>query len=135
VSDQPTPPAGPEPEWMNEARAMHGLPPEEPAKPGPVDSSDPAAVKAAQRAARLDARKIADTVAGMMENASVRTWMYRLLENCRAFTAHDFPLGAGIDPLQLARHAAHREVCQFITADIMAACPDLYVVMIRENAG
>jgi hypothetical protein len=113
---------------------MHGLDPLREAVPVAPDSSDPAVVKAAQRAARLDARKIAATVAGMMESPEVRTWMYRLLENCRAFTAHDFPFGERIDPLQLARHTAHREVTQFLTADIMAACPELYVLMLKENA-
>lgn len=122
------------PEWDAEARQMHGVEPLAPGPGKPPDSSDPAVVKAAQRAARLDARKVAATVAGMMENAEVRTWMYRLLENCRAFTAHDFPLAAPLDPFQLARHAAHREICQFVTADIMAACPDLYVLMLKENA-
>lgn len=124
----------PLPEWLDDARAMHGLGPvEKPDKP-PADSSDPAVVKAAQRAARMDARRLAGTVAEMMAVAEVRTWMYRLLENCRAFTPHDFPFGASIDPLQLARHAAHREIAQFVTADIMAATPELYVTMLKENA-
>jgi hypothetical protein len=122
------------PEWDNDARAMHGLEPLAVPDPAAPDSSDPVAVKAAQRAARMDARKIANTVAGMMEIADVRTWIYRLLENCRAFTSHDVPYGERIDGLQLARNAAHREVCQFVTADIMAACPELYVQMLKENA-
>ena len=130
----PVPEGEPEPEWLNDARAMHGLEPLEAPKAPAVDSSDPAVIKAAQRAARLDARKMANTVYAMMENDQVRAWMYRLLENCRAFMVHDFPLGGPIDPLQLARQAAHREVAQFLTADIMAACPQLYVAMLKENA-
>ena len=124
----------PAPAWDAEARAMHGMPPLAEDPPRPPDSSDPANVKAAQRAARLDALKMAGIVAAMMETAEVRTWMYRLLENCRAFAPHDFPFGQHIDPLQLARHAAHREIAQFLTADIMAASPEGYVLMLRENA-
>jgi hypothetical protein len=124
----------PVPGWLDEARAMHGLPPGEKIVPAPPDSSDPAVIKAAQRAARLDARKLSATVHGMMESPEVRTWMYRLLENCRAFTSHDFPFGQTIDSLGLARNAAHREVTQFLTADILASCPDLYVLMLRENS-
>jgi hypothetical protein len=134
VSDRPDGVPEPVPDWLNDARALHGLPPlEVPGAPA-TDSSDPAVIKAAQRAARMDARKIANTVREMMGVPEVRTWMYRLLENCRAFTPHDFPFGTSVDPLQLARHAAHREVCQFLTADIMAACPELYVAMLKENA-
>lgn len=123
----------PIPTWDNEAREMHGLAPIRRETKPPQDSSDPAVIKAAQRAQRLDARKIAHTVAGMMEAPEVRTWMYRLLENCRAFERHDFPPGLD-SAIGLARNAAHREMCQFITADIMAACPELYVVMLKENA-
>lgn len=122
----------PIPEWDNDARVMHGLPPLRAPDKAVVDSSDPAVIKAAQRAQRLDTRRIAATVAGMMESPEVRVWMYRLLENCRAFTAHDFPPVAGA--IALARNAAHREICQFVTADIMAACPELYVMMLKENA-
>jgi hypothetical protein len=134
VTDTPEPIEDQPPAWANDARQMHGLDPIQPgAKPAP-DSSDPAVIKAAQRAARLDQRKLLATTAGMMESPEVRTWMYRLLERYRAFTLHDFPTSLPLDPLQLARHAAHREVSQFVTADIMAACPDLYVLMLKENA-
>ena len=120
---------------MAEARQMHGIAAQAaPPKPS-EDSSDPAVIKAKQRAARMDARRMAAIVGGMMESPEVRTWMYRLLENTRAFMPNDFPLGAPVDPWQLTRNAAHREIAQFLTADIMAACPDLYVTMLRENAG
>jgi hypothetical protein len=122
------------PEWLAEARALHGLPVGEPVRPSLADSSDPATIRTAQRAARLDAKRQSATIAGMMENADVRAWMYRLLQSCRAFAAHDFPGGVPLDALQLARQAAHREVAQMLTAGIMAACPDLFVLMLRENA-
>ena len=124
----------PAPDWLNDARAMHGLAEEAAPKRPVLDSSDPAVVKAAQREKRMESRALAATVGGMMESADVRTWMYRLLENCRAFAPHDFPFGVMIDPLQLARHAAHRELAQFVTADILAASPELYVTMLKENA-
>ncbi len=123
------------PAWLNDARVLHGMAPlagaEKPA--AGADSSDPAAIKAAQRAARLDARKVAATVGGMMESPEVRAWIYRLLEHCRAFTSHDFPAGMRVDGFGLARNAGLREVAQFVTADIMAAAPELYVTMLKEN--
>lgn len=130
--DSPQPDAIPE--WDNEAREMHGMVPVRREAPPKIDSSDPAVIRAAQRKARLRARRIAATIGGMMDNPDVRMWMYRLLENCRAFAAHDFPAGVPLDALGLARNAAHREIGQFVTADIMAACPDSYMVMMKENA-
>jgi hypothetical protein len=129
LSEQP-------PEWLDDARAMHGLPAaEKPNRPPGPDSSDPAVVKAAQRAARLEARRLGATIGGMMESPDVRAWMYRLLQNCRAFAPSDFPPGARIDGFFLSRNAGQREIAQFITADIMAACPELYFEMLKENAG
>lgn len=130
IERAPDPPA-----WLPDARAMHGLPAEEPpVKSTAPDSSDPAVIKAAQRKARMDRRAMLATIGGMMESGDVRSWMYSLLETCRAFTSSDFPSGSSVDPYQLARNAAHREVGQFLIGDIMAACPDLFVVMVKENA-
>lgn len=115
---------------------MHGLPALAEGEKPPPDSSDPDEVRKQQRAARLQARKMAATIAGMMENEQVRAWMYRLLSTCRAFERCDFPPTTyQIDALGLARFAAHREIAQFLTAEIMAACPELYLTMLRECAG
>jgi hypothetical protein len=110
---------------------MHGLPAlaPEPVRP---DASDPEQAKAARRQQRLDARTIATTVHEMMGVQEVRAVVYRWLSVCGAFRAHDFPYGVAIDPLQLARNAAHREVAQAITADLLGAAPNEYLLMLKE---
>jgi len=120
------------PDWLNDARAMHGLPALDKPKPAPVDASDPKQIKAAQRAARIDARQMAATLAAMMEQPQVRAWMYRLLVTCGAFRANDFPT-VPIDPLQLARNAAHREIAQSLIADILGCAPEAYLAMLKEH--
>jgi hypothetical protein len=122
-------------DWQNEARAMHGLPPltAEETPPAP-DASDPAQVEAARRDRRMADRTIATTVHEMMAVREVRAVIYRWLAAARAFEAHDFPFGVAIDPLQLARNAAHREVAQAMTADLLGSAPDEYLKMLKENA-
>lgn len=111
---------------------MHGLPQLEDEPPPAPDASDPEQVAAARRAARLDARSIAVTIHEMMQLQEVRAVVYRWLDACGAFRAHDFPFGPSIDPLALARNTAHREIAQAITADLMGAAPDEYLKMLRE---
>lgn len=119
-------------EWLDEARAMHGMPALEQPEAQPADASDPEQAKAARREQRLAERTIATTIHEMMGLKEVRAVVYRWLDNCRAFSAHDFPYGATIDPLQLARNAAHREVAQAITADLLGAAPEQYLLMLKE---
>jgi hypothetical protein len=121
-------------EWLAEARAMHGIPALEPAESPPADASDPEQIKAARREQRLAKRTIATTIHEMMQLKEVRAVVYRWLDSCGAFRDHDFPFGASIDPLQLARNAAHREVAQAITADLLGSAPEQYLLMLKEAA-
>lgn len=121
-----------EPSWVNDAREMHGLPPLESAAAPASDASDPEAARAAQRDQRIVERSVSVTIHEMMQLKEVRGVVYRWLDACRAFAAHDFPFGASIDPLQLARNAAHREVAQFILSDLHRSAPEQYLTMLRE---
>jgi ribosome-interacting GTPase 1 len=130
-------PAEPDPDWIAEARMMHGLPVLQP-DPRVIrqrDASDPEAIAEARRKQRLAERTIATTIHEMMQLREVRAVIYRWLAVTRAFEAHDFPFGATIDPLQLARNAAHREVAQFILADLHRSAPNEYLLMLKEASG
>jgi len=119
--------------WIDEARAMHGIPViDEKTDPKP-DASDPASGRRAARTQRVAERSVATTIAEMMSVIEVRAVIYRWLWAMRAFEAHDFPFGQAIDPLQLARNAAHREIAQFILADLHRSAPEQYLAMLREN--
>jgi hypothetical protein len=113
---------------------MHGIEPVEVSDGVPPDASDPERIKAARREQRLAERSIAGTIHEMMKVQEIRAVVYRWLEACGAFRAHDFPYGAQIDPLQLARNAAHREMAQFILADLHGAAPQEYLLMLKEAA-
>ena len=118
---------------MAEVRAMHGIAAVEDAGAATVpDASDPEQIRAARRDQRLAERSVAATIHEMMQVSEVRAVIYRWLDACRAFSAHDFPYGAAIDPLQLARNAAHREVAQKITADLLGSAPEQYLLMLKE---
>jgi ribosome-interacting GTPase 1 len=112
---------------------MHGLPAlDVPDEVKPADVSDPEQAKTARREQRVAERGIGVTIHEMMQLREVRAVVYRWLEVTRAFAAHDFPFGASIDPLQLARNAAHREVAQFILADLHRSAPEQYLLMLKE---
>jgi ribosome-interacting GTPase 1 len=112
---------------------MHGLPALDQDKIEAPDASNPEQARAVARDLRLAERSVASTIHEMMQLREVRAVVYRWLEACRAFAAHDFPYGAAIDPLQLARNAAHREVAQFILADLHRSAPEQYLIMLKEN--
>lgn len=118
--------------WENEARAMHGLPPLDGTETKPPDASDPEQAREAARNNRLAERSIGATIAEMMGVKEVRAVVYRWLDAARAFAPHDFPYGTQIDPLQLARNAAHRELAQFILADLHRSAPNQYLTMLQE---
>lgn len=117
-----------EQEVRNVERIMHGL--------APVEVEAEPEVKRLQDAEqkqRFAERTQANTIAEMMKVQDVRAVVYRWLAACRAFERHDFPYGNRMDFGQLARNAAHREIAQFILADLHRACPELYLTMLREN--
>lgn len=111
-----------DPELLREVARMHGVPEPE------ID--DPLAKARRKRAE--EAHKRSTTIAEMMKVAEIRAVIHGWLDACGAFRMHDFPSGP-CDFGVLARLAAHREVAQLITRDLLAACPDLYLVMLREN--
>ncbi|MGD0107278.1 MAG: hypothetical protein ABSC06_25050 [Rhodopila sp.] len=120
------------PAWLAEAAAAHGVASPDPAEQPQPDVSDPELIKVKRRGQRLAERSTAATIHEMMQLPEVRAVVYRWLNACRAFAAHDFPHGVSIDPLQLARNAAHREMAQFILADLHRSAPRQYLLMLKE---
>ncbi len=112
---------------------MHGIPAVEEKVDLKPDASNPADGRRKTRQQRVAERSAAATIAEMMAVPEVRAVIYRWLWAMRAFEAHDFPFGQAIDPLQLARNAAHREIAQFILADLHRSAPEAYLKMLREN--
>jgi hypothetical protein len=119
---------------LNFARAIHGLPPLK-GKDAPTDASERASIKDAAKKAERAERARLDTLRGMMDVKEARGWIYWLMSMTRTFEPHDFSAAAQIDPLALARNAGLRELSQTLLRDMHRACPDQYLLMLRENQG
>ena len=94
----------------------------------PFDASDPAHIRKAAKAAKADAAQRLEIVRGIMSLPSGRAWMHDWLQSCNIF-ATTFTGNA----LQSAFNEGRRSIGLRMLAEIMQACPDQYVQMMREE--
>src|SRR6266702_1556336 len=92
------------------------------------DASNRKDVRKAEKAARQQERTRQDIIKGIMSVAGGRSWMLDILESC-----HVFASSFSIDSSRMAFSEGERNVGLQLLNDIMAACPDQYVVMMRER--
>jgi hypothetical protein len=92
------------------------------------DASNRRDVKAAEKQARLAEQQRREIVTGIMSVVPGRSWMCDILENCHIFATSFSDVG-----LRMAFMEGQREVGIRLLTDIMAACPDHYVLMMRER--
>jgi hypothetical protein len=87
-------------------------------------------VRQAARAARVADRQQREFVTNLMSNIAGRAWLFSLLEACHVFaTSHT------ANALNTAFAEGERNIGLLILNDVMAACPDQYVVMMKEANG
>jgi hypothetical protein len=91
------------------------------------DASDRSHVKDAERSARVSARERQQIVIAIMGQMGSRAWMHELLVNCHIFA----PSFTG-EALTSAFNEGQRNIGLILMADIMSACPNLYVTMMEE---
>jgi hypothetical protein len=91
------------------------------------DASDPAQVADRKTAAGRRAKAFKDVVTGLMATASGRAWMCDLLEQC-----HIFQTSFAGDSMRLAFNEGERNVGLRLLAQVMAASPDAWVLMMKE---
>ena len=96
----------------------------------PYDASNRRDVKALERQAKLADQQRKEIVNGIMSVEPGRRWMCDLLETCHIF-ATSF---SDVD-LRMAFMEGQREIGLRLLMDIMGACPDQYVTMMRERNG
>jgi hypothetical protein len=94
----------------------------------PYDASNRRDVKAAEKQARLAEQQRREIVSGIMSVAPGRSWMCDLLEHCHIFHTSYNDIG-----LRMSFMEGQREVGIRLLSDIMGACPDQYVLMMRER--
>jgi hypothetical protein len=94
----------------------------------PYDASNRKDVRAAEKQAKLAEQQRREIVTGIMSVAPGRSWMCDLLEHCHIFHTSYNDL-----PHRMAFMEGQREVGIRLLSDIMSACPDHYVLMMRER--
>jgi hypothetical protein len=94
----------------------------------PYDASNRRDVKAAEKQAKLHEQQRKEIVTGIMSVAPGRSWMCDILESCHIFATSYNDVG-----LRMAFMEGQREVGIRLLTDIMGACPDSYVLMMRER--
>jgi hypothetical protein len=85
-------------------------------------------VKAAEKAAKVADQQRKEVVNGIMSVAPGRSWICDILESCHIFATSFSDRG-----LRMAFMEGQREVGIRLLTDIMGACPDQYITMMRER--
>jgi len=84
-------------------------------------------VRQAAKVARIADRQQREFITNLMSAVAGRAWLFSLLEACHVFaTSHT------ANALNTAFAEGERNIGLLILNDVMAACPDQYVVMMRE---
>jgi hypothetical protein len=94
----------------------------------PYDAGNRKDVRAAEKQAKLAEQQRREIVTGIMSVAPGRSWMCDILESC-----HIFATSYNDIPGRMAFMEGQREVGIRLLTDIMGACPDQYVLMMRER--
>src|SRR5882672_4979519 len=94
----------------------------------PYDAGNRRDVRAAEKQAKLVEQQRREIVTGIMSVAPGRSWMCDILESCHIFATSFSDVG-----LRMAFMEGQREVGIRLLTDIMGACPDQYVLMMRER--
>lgn len=84
-------------------------------------------VRRLEKQAKADDAARKEVVVNLMDSTSGRLWMYERLSNCHLFST-SFSLTA----LETAFKEGERNQGLQLLTDVMGACPDQYVVMMRE---
>jgi hypothetical protein len=94
----------------------------------PYDASNRRDVRAAEKQAKLVEQQRREIVTGIMSVAPGRSWICDILESC-----HIFATSYNDVPYRMAFMEGQREVGIRLLTDIMGACPDHYILMMRER--
>ena len=94
----------------------------------PYDAGNRRDVRAAEKTAKLVEQQRREIITGIMSVAPGRSWMCDILESCHIFATSYNDIG-----YRMAFMEGQREVGIRLLTDIMGACPDNYVLMMRER--
>lgn len=92
------------------------------------DAGDKRSVNTARKKAARKKKQRLEVVAAIMAQPQGRSYMYEYLTRCSTFTT---PFVEGM-PDKTAFNAGRQSVGHDLQADIMAAAPEMYWVMVKE---
>lgn len=95
----------------------------------PFDTADPEQVNAARKKSARLRREGLEFVKALMDTPQGRYWMYGILDFCHMYQT---PFTPG-DQHTTSFKLGEQNVGTRLLADVMAAAPDQYVVMVREG--
>jgi hypothetical protein len=94
----------------------------------PYDAGNRRDVREAEKAQKVADQQRREVVSGIMSVAPGRKWMCELLEACHVFATSYSDVS-----LRMAFCEGQRDVGIRLLTDIMGACPDDYILMMRER--
>lgn len=94
------------------------------------DSSDQKQVQARVKSAKTKAEVREEGLLQLLQSAQGRAWMWGLLTDCDPYRT---PFST--DPLMMARNCGESNVGLKLIAEIHKVSSDLYLIMMKENAG
>lgn len=97
----------------------------------PYDTSDPVQVNNARKKSARHRRTDLNVVAGLMDLKEGRAWIYTKLTSCHIFQS---PFFQG-DPHNTSFRCGEHNIGLQLLADVQAAAPQQYILMIEEAAG
>lgn len=93
------------------------------------DAADPAAIDNAKREEKRREREDADVLRIIMHTKQGRAWLYRRLESCHIYTSTFQPGQPDVTAFALGEENVGKK----LMVDAIAASPDLYMTMIKEQ--
>src|SRR5215467_1326033 len=94
----------------------------------PYDAGNRKDVRTLEKQAKLEETQRREIISGIMSVAPGRRWMCDLLEHCHIFSTSYSDVAH-----RMAFMEGQREVGILLLTDIMASCPDNYVLMMGER--
>jgi hypothetical protein len=85
-------------------------------------------VRRAEKDAKLAEQQRREVIVGLMSAIPGRRWVLETLESC-----HIFRTSYNRDPTTMAFMEGQRDIGLRLLNDIMASCPDDYILMMRES--
>jgi hypothetical protein len=91
------------------------------------DASDRKHVKEALKASKISDRQVKGVVRGIMSSPQGRQWVFELLSQCHLYSSSHTG-----NALNTAFAEGERNMGLVILSQVMSACPDQYILAMRE---